>query len=1028
MKRWKKNRDSSAILKLPEPARSLAHELGLTLAGEVRFDAGSRGLYSTDASNYRQVPIGVVVPRTIEDVVATVRAARAHGVPILGRGCGTSLAGQCCNAAVVIDTSKYLNRVLEIDPEGRRARVQPGTILDDLRKAAARFDLTFGPDPATHNHCTLGGMIGNNSCGVHSVQAEFYGPGARTADNIEELEVLTYDGQRLRVGRTSEEELESAICAPDRRGEIYRRLKDLRDRHGPAIRDRFPAIPRRVSGYNLPQLLPENGFHLARALAGTESTCALTLEATVTLIPSPKARALVVLGYPTVYDAGNHIPRIRQMRPSGLEGLDDVLIDYVRKKGLHSSYVDLFPEGGGWLLVEFGGDSRNDARDRAREAMDRLQKEPGAASMSLYDHPEEVEKVWTVRESGLGATAFVPGEPDSWPGWEDSAVAPDRVGEYLHDLRALFKRYDYHCSLYGHFGEGCIHTRIDFDLRTSEGIKRYRDFTTEAAELVVAYGGSISGEHGDGQARGDLLQIMYGADLMQAFRDFKSAWDPEWKMNPGKVIEAAPRDRNLRLGADYTPAKPRTHFGFPEDGGDFSRAALRCVGVGECGRMDSGTMCPSFMVTREEKHSTRGRARLLFEMLQGEVIREGWQSEAVKEALDLCLACKGCKNDCPVSVDIATYKAEFLSHYYESRLRPTAAYAFGYIYRWARLASWMPELVNFVTQTPGLGHLAKWAAGVAQERQLPRFAPYTFRQHITQNYRRRQGSSDVILWLDTFNNHFHPETAEAALEVLEAAGYRVGIPRVALCCGRPLYDFGFLDTAKRLLREILDHLQPELESGTPIVVLEPSCAAVFRDELVNLFPQDENAKRLSQQTFLLSEFLEKNGNNFSVPQIRGKAIVQGHCHQKSLMGMESDARLFSQIGLEAEILDSGCCGMAGSFGFEAGERFDVSMKAGERVLLPAVRAAAADSVIIADGFSCREQIRQATGRQALHSAQVLQMALKKEFAHARHPEDDFVRRREIEHRSARRSAAVVLAAGAALVFLCMRSIGGLRAA
>jgi FAD/FMN-containing dehydrogenase/Fe-S oxidoreductase len=875
-------KNNSSVTDLPEEARSLVHDLGSTVAGEVRFDAGSRGLYSTDASNYRQVPIGVVLPETIEDIVATVRAAHAHGVPVLGRGCGTSLAGQCCNAAVIIDTSKYLNRVLEIDSERRRARVQPGTILDDLRKAAARFGLTFGPDPATHNHCTLGGMIGNNSCGVHSVLAEFYGPGPRTADNIEELDVLTYDGVRLRVGPTSEQELHAIAGSHDRRGEIFRRLRNLRDRHGAAIRERFPPIPRRVSGYNLSQLLPENGFHLARALAGTESTCAFTLEATVTLIPSPKTRALLVLGYPTVYDAGDHIARIREMRPTGLEGLDDVLIHYVKKKGLHASYVDLFPEGSGWLLAEFGGDSRNDARDRAHEAMNHLRKESVPPSMALYDHPEEMEKIWTVRESGLGATAFVPGEPDSWPGWEDSAVPPHRVGEYLHDLRELFQRYNYHCSLYGHFGEGCIHTRVDFDFRTAAGIKRYRDFTTEAAELVVGYGGSISGEHGDGQARGDLLQIMYGADLMQAFRDFKSAWDPDWKMNPGKVIEAEPRDRNLRLGADYQPARPQTHFRFPEDRGDFSRAALRCVGVGECRRMKSGTMCPSFMATREEKHSTRGRARLLFEMLQGEVIQDGWRSETVKEALDLCLACKGCKNDCPVSVDMATYKAEFLSHYYENRLRPASAYAFGYIYRWARLAAWMPEVANLVTQTPGLRQMAKWIAGVAQERQLPRFAPYTFKQRAAPSHRQRQSGAKVILWADTFNNHFHPETAQAALEVLEAAGYRVEIPHAALCCGRPLYDFGMLDSAKRLLRNVLEYLRPELEAGTPIVVLEPSCAAVFRDELVNLFPEDATARRLCEQTFLLSELLDRHGEDCIAPEMHGKAIVQGHCHRREL--------------------------------------------------------------------------------------------------------------------------------------------------
>jgi FAD/FMN-containing dehydrogenase/Fe-S oxidoreductase len=976
---------ADGIGNLSSQAESLARELESRISGEVRFDAGSRGLYSTDGSNYRQVPVGVVIPRTVEELIDAVRVAHDSGVPVLGRGCGTSLAGQCCNTALVIDTSKYLNRVLEIDPERRLARVEPGTILDDLRNAAKQYGLTFGPDPATHSHCTLGGMIGNNSCGIHSVLAEFYGPGARTADNVEELDVLTYDGTRLRVGPTAPKELESIIFAGGRRGEIYQRLKALAERYAAPIRARFPEIPRRVSGYNLPQLLTEKGFNLAKALVGTESTCALTLQAVVKLVPEPKARALLVIGYPSVYEAGDHVVEVREHRPIGLEGIDDILIQYLKKKHLHPDDAALLPEGRGWLLVEFAGDNRNEARDRAREAMERLKRNGNSAHMALCDDPEKMTRLWEIRESALGATAFVPGEPDTWPGWEDSAVPPEKVGAYLRDLRELFQRHGYHCSLYGHLGQGCIHTRIDFDMKSAAGVKKFRRFTSEAAELVVdRYGGSLSGEHGDGQARGDLLHTMFGAEILQAFREFKSAWDPEWKMNPGKVIDADSRDRNLRLGTDYRPPTLATHFHYPEDNGSFAHAALRCVGVGKCRRMGDGTMCPSFMATREEKHATRGRARLLFEMLQGDPVTGGWKSPAVKEALDLCLACKGCKGDCPVNVDMATYKAEFLSHYYQGRLRPRSAYAFGLIYRWARLASWMPEVINFFTQTPMLRKVAQLVAGIAPERQIPVFAPRSFQQGIARN-ESGSGKPQVILWPDTFNNYFHPETAEAALQVLDAAGYHVTVPQGPVCCGRPLYDYGMLDTAKRLLRQTLDCLRPALTAGTPIVVLEPSCAAVFRDELTNLFPHDEDAKRLSQSTFLLGEFFEKKAQGFSPPRLAGKALFHGHCHQKALMGLDYDKSLLSRLGLELTVPDSGCCGMAGSFGFERGERFRVSMAVGERVLLPAVRAAAKDTLIIADGFSCREQIRQSTDREALHSAQVLQMALQESRA-ATYPE------------------------------------------
>jgi FAD/FMN-containing dehydrogenase/Fe-S oxidoreductase len=950
-------------------AKALAGELSAKIRGEVRFDDGSRALYATDSSNYRQVPIGVVIPRDADDVIQAIAVARNFGAPVLARGGGTSLAGQCCNVAVVLDTSKYMNRIMELEPETKRARVQPGVVLDSLRNAANQNGLTFAPDPSTHNHCTLGGMIGNNSCGVHSVM------GGKTDENIEELEILTYDGLRMRVRQTSKEELDKIIREGGRRGEIYAKLRALRDKYAGLIRARYPNIPRRVSGYNLNYLLPENGFDVAKALVGSECTCVMVLEATVRLVHNPSARSLLVLGYEDVYSAADHVMEVLAHKPIGLEGLDDRLIKDMKALGLHPEDVALLPEGNGWLLVEFGGDTKEEADAQAHNLMKEVGKTTNPPTMKLFDDDKEEKMIWKVRESGLGATAHVPNKKITWEGWEDAAVPPERLGNYLRDFRKLLERFSYEGDLYGHFGQGCIHTRIDFDLETHEGIKQFRLFLESAADLVLSYGGSLSGEHGDGQSRAWLLPKMFGPELIEAFRAFKSIWDPEWRMNPGKIVDAYDVIEDLRIGTEYRPADVTTHFRWPKDQGSFPRAILRCVGVGECRRASDGTMCPSYRVTMEEKHSTRGRARLLWEMLQGKVITDGWKSEAVKESLDLCLACKGCKGECPVTVDMATYKAEFLSHYYKGRVRPIHAYAFGYIDRFARLASIAPGFANFFTQTQGLSGVAKSIAGIPQPRKIPAFAGQTFKQWFFERKPKNVGKRQVMLWPDTFNNHFFPDTAKAAVEVLEAANYQVIVPEASLCCGRPLYDFGMLDRAERLLKRILSALREQIAAGIPVVVLEPSCLAVFRDEMVNLLPDNEDAKRLSEQTFLLSEFLEKKVDNYKLPKLRRKALVHGHCHQKALMGMGSDESVLSKLGLDFEIVDSGCCGMAGSFGFEK-EHYDVSLSVGELVLLPAVRKAAENTLVIANGFSCREQIAQTTGRQALHLAQVIQMAMQ----------------------------------------------------
>lgn len=963
-------------------AAALEADLSVRIKGEARFDAGSKALYANDFSLYRHVPVGVVVPKDADDVAETVAACRRHGAPILPRGAGTAPSGQSVNVAVVMDYSKYMNEIVELDPENRRARVQPGVICDELRDAAEEYDLTYGPDPATHAWCTFGGMIGNNSCGTHSVMA------GKTNDNVEELDLLLYDGTRMTVGNHTEQEAEQIIRTGGRKGEIYGQLKDLRNKYADLVRGQYPDIPRRVSGYNLDELLPEKGFNVARALVGTEGTCASVLEATVRLIESPQHRVTVLLSYPDVFAAADHVPEIMGHEPIGLEGFNLLLTENMAAKNRLSDERSRLPEGGAWLLAEFGGASHEEAATRARQAYEALAaSHDDSAEVRLVEDLGEQAMVWTVRTNAVGDSR-VPGALEAEGNWEDAAVHPEKLGSYLRDFQGLLDEHGYRCVYYGHFGQGCVHTRMDFDLKTADGIRNFRSFMEKAADLVVSYGGSLAGEYGEGQGRSELLPKMFGEDLMDAFREFKRIWDPESKMNPRRLIDAPPLDENLRLGTDYNPAQPQTHFAFPEDQGSFAKASERCFGMGKCRNAGGLTMCPSYQVTREEKHSTRGRARLLFEMLQGETVTGGWRDEAVKESLDLCLACKGCKGDCPANVDIATYKAEFLSHYYEGRLRPRSAYALGLIMYHARIASRIPGLTNALANAPLVSDAGKKLAGVAPERDLPRFASETFRDWFQKRPPRNPGGPPVIVWPDTFTNHFEPEVGQAAVEVLEDAGFHVEIPQKPLCCGRPLYDYGMLTLAKRFLRQTLDALGPQISAGVPVVGLEPSCTAVFRDELPNLLPHDEDARRLSGQTFTFGEFLERRVEGYEPPNLDRRAIAQGHCHHKAIMGFNDEHTVMDRLGLEFEILDSGCCGMAGSFGYEAGEKYEVSMAAGERALLPAVREADKDTLVIADGFSCRSQIADATDRRGLHLAQVMQMALR-DGATAEYPESGY---------------------------------------
>ncbi|MGH3661224.1 MAG: FAD-binding and (Fe-S)-binding domain-containing protein [Micromonosporaceae bacterium] len=968
---------------LDEAARiALGAALGTALRGDVRFDSGARSEYSTDSSNYRQVPLGVIFPRDADDVAAALAVCAEHGAPVLGRGAGTSLAGQACNVGVVFEFSRHMRKIIDIDPERRTAVVQPGVVLDDLRDEARKHGLTFGPDPSTHAWCTLGGMIGNNSCGTHALYA------GKTVDNVERLTVITYDGTVLDVGPTSDEELDQLKARPGRVGEIYRGLAQLRDQHSDQVRARYPDIPRRVSGYNLDELLPESGCNVARALVGSESTCAIVTEATLRLVPDPPIRRLVVLGFSDIFAAGDHVPALLRHGPIGLEAVDLRLTQLMRSQRLNLDSLELLPEGGGWLLFEFGGDDPDELETRVQALIADL---PDGVSWRRADDPAVQKRMWGARESALGAAAHPPGHPPHLEGWEDAAVMPERVGDYMRRITALWDEYGYEGVWYGHIGQGCLHTRNTFDLRTESGLRDYRSYVERAADICLELGGSLSGEHGDGQARGELLTKMYGPELMDAFRQFKALWDPAGRMNPGKLIDAFGLDTNLRHGPDYAPKQldGRTHFALRADHGSLAEAASRCVGVGRCRRFDTGVMCPSYRVTRDETHSTRGRAKLLEEMFRGEVTAADWRNDDVHEALDLCLSCKGCKVDCPTGVDMATYKAEFLSHYYAGKLRPRSAYALGLLPWAARLATRMPRLANAVTGS----RLFRRLGGVTVDRPAPRFASKSLRRLLagqarandarggvdgTRSVNGSRGQEatargDVVLWPDTFTDAFLPDGGLAAKTVLESAGQTVTLPPRWACCGRTLYDFGMLDKAKSTLRRTLDALSPAIASGTPVVVLEPSCLAVFRDELPDLLADDPRAAQLAGLARSLPEHLIEIGAAIPRHPTGGQAVVQPHCHLRAIHAVNADRQVLEAMGFAVRILDAGCCGLAGSFGYRA-EHAALSKQIAEQGVLPALAAADPGAVVVADGFSCAIQIGQLAGRRTQHLAELLAQA------------------------------------------------------
>ncbi|HME57995.1 MAG TPA: FAD-linked oxidase C-terminal domain-containing protein, partial [Terracidiphilus sp.] len=823
----------------------------------------------------------------------------------------------------------------------------------------------------------------------------------KVVDNVESLDIVLYDGTRMTVGRTSHAELEALIRAGGRVGQIYTDLAQLRERYSSLIREKFPNIPRRVSGYNLDELLDENGFHVARALVGSEGTCATVVSATLNLTASPPFRVLTVLAFTDGFLAADVVPRVLEFNPIGLEGFDGLIVDFMQRKKLAVDDVALLPPGRGFLLVEMGAWDAAEAQAKAEALIRAAQAWPEAPVARIYN-AADAARIWHVRDSALGATAFVPGEPERHEGWDDAGIPPAHLGAYLRGLSTLMAEFGYNSPLYGHYGQGCVHMRINFDFRSQAGVRNFRAFIDRAADLVLSFGGSLSGEHGDGQARAALLPKMFGPELIHAFQEFKAIWDPANRMNPGKLSDAVrvyDPIENLRHAPSipsHAQTQLETHFVFAADGGSLERATERCVGVGSCLNTKDGVMCPSYRATGEEQHSTRGRARLLWEMLAGALRKEGLRSKAVHQALDLCLSCKACKTECPVAVDMTAYKSEFLAQRYKHRPHPLHHYIFGFADKLARLGSIFPALTNAVLTGPLTSPLIKRIVGVAQERKMPRLAAKSYRKiGVTTEPASKlppgaweafkasgqwHGEAPVpppppqvvVLWPDTWNNYYHPQTLAAAEKVLTQAGFRVQIPKSHICCGRALYDFGLLGTARAYLAKVFDRMAAEIDAGLPFIFLEPSCASVFRDEALELFPNNPRAQRMSRQVWLLADWLAAKAPVWVAGRLQGEQVIlHGHCHHKAVFGgPANEIALLKKAGAAVELINSTCCGMAGPFGFEA-NKLEISKAIANLGLLPAVNSAAPETLIVADGFSCREQINQLSDREGMHFAEVL---------------------------------------------------------
>ncbi|TCO35295.1 cysteine-rich protein [Kribbella steppae] len=1059
-----------------------------------------RALYAADGSNYRAVPDVVVVPADVDDLATAVAVIAAAGAPVVMRGGGTSMAGNAIGG-VVVDVSRHLNRILDIDAESRTAVVEPGVVLTDLLAAARSHGLAFGADPSSGSRATLGGMIANNACGAHSVAW------GTTADNLRSLDVILADGTRLTVdagtnlpgaagayrgaagmqvggpgtqvggsgtppgglGRPGPSGLPADAAGArggaaglhtgaaevwasggqagasgalagmqgrdvldlragyaargSREGELHRAVQAFVDRNELLIRRRFGQFTRQISGYALHRLLPEHGYNVAGLLSGSEGGLAATLGATVALTPLPKAKVLCVLGFGDSITSADCVPIVLRHGPLTMESINIDLVERLPAEVRDAAVRAGLPDGKAWLLVEMGGEDEVLAARSAQTMLDELHDSGSPATASLVTDPKAQAVLWRCRTDAAGLATRRADGAEAWGGWEDAAVPPERLGAYLRGLDDLLGRHGLSGASYGHFGEGCMHMRIDFDLLSRDGIATYRDFVEQSTDLVVELGGSVSGEHGDGRARGELLSRMYGADGVRLFAELKEIWDPAVVMNPGMIVEPPPLDLAIRHDG---PAKDRrlpTIFAYPEDEHDFAQAQRRCVGIGKCRQSSGGVMCPSYQVTREEKHSTRGRAHLLWEMLQGDLITDGWRSTEVRDGLDLCLSCKGCLSDCPVNVDMATYKAEFTQHHYARRpwARPLSHWSMGWLPLWARLASPVPGLANRFARL----RLTKRLGGIAPEREIPPFAHQSFTSWFAKRTQTAPlargvatgrsaadggdavgggdaasdrgtaggqgapgggldvdgrgsvgaaGRGRVVLWADTFTDRLAPEIGRAAVEVLEAAGFEVVVPDKRVCCGLTWISTGQLHKARRVLNRSLEVLAPYLADGTPIVGLEPSCTAAIRHDAPDLIADNPLADKAAKSTRTFAEFLVDSG--WEPPQVGGEALVQTHCHQHAVLGFDADRRLMSAAGIDATIPDSGCCGLAGNFGFER-DHYAVSKAIGERVLLPAVRSLPDATAVLADGFSCRTQIAQGTPRHAQHLAELLAQALKR---------------------------------------------------
>ncbi|MGO1885646.1 MAG: FAD-binding and (Fe-S)-binding domain-containing protein [Citricoccus sp.] len=945
---------STAVL---EPdLRGVVQELERALRGEVHTTELRRSLYSSDASNYRVVPQVAVCPMDEAEVVAAVRIAARHNLPVTSRGGGTSIAGNAVGPGLILDLGKHLHRIVSIDAEARSAVVQPGVILTDLQAAAAPHGLRFGPDPSSASRCTLGGMIGNNACGPHGLA---YG---RTADNVRRLRWLLPNGRILEVvpGQDTVDRVPG--------------LEALIQRHLQVLRTELGRFGRQISGYSLEHLLPENGRDLAAALVGTEGTCGVLLEAEVDLVPKAPAPALAVIGYPDMPSAADDVPHLLPHRPLALEGLSAEMVEVVRRSPAGADVPEL-PAGGGWLMVEVGG---QDAAEAVAAAEAMVAAAHGLEAVVLPSGPQ-ASRLWQIRADGSGLAVRTATGTQAWPGWEDAAVPPEHLGDYLRELQTLMDARGLSGLAYGHFGDGCIHMRIDFPFASGTG--EFREFMESAAALVARYGGSLAGEHGDGRARSELLSVMYSPEALTAFAEFKALFDPAGLMNPGVLVDPDPVDAALRRPAS-AEERAADGFAFAHDAGSVTDAVHRCVGIAKC-RADlreQGTfMCPSYLATGDEKDSTRGRARVLQEMLNGSVVTLGWDAPEVHEALDLCLSCKACASDCPTGVDMATYKSESLHRRFAGKVRPLSHYTLGRLPGWLRLAAPLAPLVNAAGRIPMLRRSMMTLMGADDRRSLPLLPKAPFRW--SEAARRDPGHDDgrpVVLWVDSFSDALSPEIPTDALEVLAAAGCEVEVVGQSAgeqaCCGLTLISTGQLRAAKQKLRRTVEILLPHVRAGRTVVGLEPSCTATLRSDLVELLPDEPGSREVARAVRTVAELLGEL--DWTPPQVSGadaELLAQPHCHQHAVMGYSADRRLLESMGVDVE-LSNGCCGLAGNFGMEQGH-YEISETIARQGILAAAERSP-DRPILADGFSCRTQVADLAELESRHLVQVIAAALR----------------------------------------------------